>query len=234
MLKDDDLANTTNHHLSLHRIVIFATYVLATVVATKVILLPGASENGITVLSTGAILATFGSAISTLGQLWCGDYAARILLNVDILYKDIFRADSWRRWPFLPRGGTRKLLSGNLQSLQLRNPPVSLNVGTHHIELTFPTVRDDFFDLPLIKHVLLLLKFRHAARTLFTTVPDKTLIVGPSILSPHDEYMAYECLLDIWTGVFIYRAARYVVHFGAALAISSAVLTAVAMAAVVA
>lgn len=229
MLKHDDPADTSNNHLLLHKVITFLVFGSAVAISAWILLLPRATEDAVASLSTGAILATFGAALSALGQLWCGDFLSRIFLNVDILYKDIFQSQPWRRWPFLPRGATRSLLSGDKQALQLRNPEVPLNVGSHHITVTFPTVLDDLFDLPVLKNWWQLFKFRHAARTYFTGARDHESIVAPSLVSPRQETMAYECLLDTWVAVLLYRGSRYLLHFGAALTLSSAVLTAAAL-----
>ena len=233
MLNQDDPANTSNHHLLLHKATTFFVYLIAITISSLILLLPNATRDAVATLSTGAILATFGSALGALGQLWCNDFLNRILLNVDILYKDIFESQPWRRWPFLPRGATRSLLSGDKQALQLRNPEIPLNVGTHHINVTFPTVLDDLFDLPMLRNFWKLFRFRYAARTYFTKLTDKNTVVAPSLVSPRNETMAYECLLDTWSAVVFYRLARYLLHFGAALTLSSALLTAVAIRGVV-
>lgn len=212
----------TNHHLLVHRLVVFVLYLAATWLAYILLSIPAARESFIASLSSAAILATFGSAIATVGSLWTGDYAGRIALNVDILFRDILKQDAWRRWPFLLRGGTKTLFGGNIQQVRLCNPKILLNVGSHHIKVIVPTVQDDFFDLPLFKNVVPLLRFRTAALTTITKSP-KDDVFPQNQLKPMDQYFAYECLTDIWCSVLIFRTARYVVHFGAALTIASAV-----------
>lgn len=217
----------TNHHLLMHRLVVFVLYLAATWLAYMLLSIPAAHESFIASLSSAAILATLGSAISTVGSLWTGDYASRIALNVDILFRDIFKQDPWRRWPFLLRGGTKKLFGGNIQQVELRNPRIPLNVGSHDIEVLVPTVQDDFFDLPIFKNIMPLLRFRTAALTTIINYP-KDDIFPQNQLKPMDQYFAYECLTDIWWSVLIFRTARYVVHFGAALTIASAVIGGIA------
>jgi len=195
----------------------------ATWLAYVLLSIPAAHESFIASLASAAILATFGSAIATVGSLWTGDYAERIALNVDILFRDILKQDAWRRWPFLLRGGTKKLFGGDIQQVELRNPKIPLNVGSHDIEVLVPTVKDDFFDLPLFKNVVPLLRFRTAALTTITNSP-KDDVFPQSQMKPMDQYFAYECLADIWSSVLIFRTARYLVHFGSALTMASAVI----------
>ncbi len=213
----------TNHHLLMHRVFVFILYVAATWIAYVLLSIPAAHESFIASLSSAAILATFGSAIATVGSLWTGDYVSRITLNVDILFRDIFKQDPWRRWPFLLRGGTKKLFGGNIQQVELQNPKIPLNVGSHDIEILIPTVKDDFFDLPVLRNVVPLLRFRTAAHTTIINFPQDD-VFPQNQLKPMEQYFAYECLTDIWWSVLVFRTARYVVHFGAALTIASAVI----------
>ncbi|WP_343787751.1 hypothetical protein [Dokdonella soli] len=198
-------------------------YAIATWLAYALLSIPAAHASFIASLSSAAILATFGSAIATIGSLWTGDYANRATLNVDILFRDILKQDAWRRWPFLLRGGKKKLFGGNIQQVELRNPKIPLNVGSHDIEVLVPTVKADFFDLPLFKNVVPLLRFRAAAHTTIINSPQDD-VFPKNQLKPVEQYFAYECLTDIWWSVFVFRTARYVVHFGAALTIASAVM----------
>lgn len=210
-------------HLILHYLFVSAIYATAISIAVKLLTLPAAHSDFIASLSSAAILATLGSAVATVGSLWAGDRAARIALDVDILFKDIFKEEVWRRWPFLLRSGSRKLLDGSTHEFILSNPTIPLNVGSHHIKITLPTVQEDFFDLPLFSNLIPLLRYRSAAHTTISNVP-KDSIFPENQMKPMSQYMAYECLADIWISVFVFRASRYVVHFGVALTISSAIL----------
>jgi hypothetical protein len=227
----DKKREAESNSLRLHRSLIFLLYVSATAAAYKLLLsVPAAHESFIASLSSGAILATFGSAIATIGSLWTGDYANRISLNVDILFKDILKQEAWRRWPFLLRNGTRKLFGGELLQGVLKNPELPFHVGSHNIQIVIPTVQDDFFDLPLLKNIVPLLRFRKAAHTTTFNASKDSLLPG-SPLEPMVQFMAYECLTDIWWSVLVFRIARYVVHFGAALTIASAIIACTAAAA---
>ena len=179
----------------------------------------------IALLSTGAIFATFGSAISTLGSVWERDLLERVMLNVDILYKDILRQEiPWRRWPFLLRSGKRRLLDDSIHLGTLSNPEVPLDVGTHVIRVALPTVLEDFFDLPLRRNFMLLAKFRAASGTTFAR-RKKGAIGVETKMERSDEFMAYECLHDIWRSILSFRIARYTTHFGAGLTIAGAMVT---------
>ena len=219
------------HSLLRHRLLVGALYVLAIVIAWAVLRLPEAQKDLVALLSTGAIFATFGSAISTIGGVWERDLLERVRLNIDIFYKDILKQDSpWRRWPFLPRFGKRILLDGSTHVGTLANPDVPLNVGTHVIRITLPTVLEDFFDLPLRKNVQQLAKYRAAAATYFGNQRQGSLY-DKTGMERGDAYMAYECLHDIWKSILHFRLARYVTHFGIGLTLAGTGLTVVIVAA---
>jgi hypothetical protein len=193
----------------------------------KVLSWPESHKDLVTLISTGAILATFGSALSSLGKVLEGDMLERVHLNVDILYKDILHQETpWRRWPFLPRTAKRRMLDGTWHQTKLYNPEVPLDVGSHVIKIALPTVLEDFFDIPVFRNLWPLIRFRNSAHTVFgrKEKDEKNPETG---MLPANEYMAYECMLDIWKSIFQFRVARYIVHFGAALTLSSAVITAI-------
>lgn len=212
------------NHLRLHYLVVTFLYAFAFLTAYKILSLQEAQKDLVTLLSSGAILATFGSAIGSIGLIWQNDLLERVRLNVDILYKDILeQTNPWRRWPFLTREGKTKLLDGSSIHTTLSNPEVPLDVGTHVIKIKLPTVLEDFFDLPLIQNCLPLFRFRNSAHTIFGR-KDKDVKNPDTGLKPSDEYMAYECMYDIWKAVLKFRVARYIVHFGSGLTISGAVM----------
>jgi hypothetical protein len=213
----------SDKHLIIHYLLVLALYASAIFITVKLLTLPAAHKDFIASLSSAAILATLGSAIATVGSLWAGDRTARIALDVDIIFKDIFKQEAWRRWPFLLRSGSRKLLDGSTHAFTLSNPVIPLNVGSHHIKITLPTVQEDFFDLPLFSNLVPLVRYRNAAHTTIWNAP-KDSIFPENKMTPGEQYMAYECLADIWISVFVFRVSRYVVHFGAALTVSSALL----------
>lgn len=223
MAKIEKRTKPATHHLVIHRVTVFIIYVVAIWLSYTLLSIPAAHESFIASLSSAAILATFGSAVATIGSLWTGDHATRIALNVDILFRDILKQNAWRRWPFLLRGGKKKLFGGSVQQTELHNPVMPLHVGSHDLSILVPTVQDDFFDLPLFSNIIPLIRFRTAAHTTIINHPEDH-VFPCNTLKPMQQYFAYECLVDIWWSVLVFRIARYVVHFGAALTLSSAII----------
>ena len=208
-------------HHRIHLLLVLFTYMSALLVSYEILTIDQIKQTFIGILSGGAIFATFGSALTSIGSLIERDLLERIKLNIDILYRDILKQEKhWKRWPFLPRDRRKKLYADIKQVARLRNPEIPLDVGTHSIHIESPTVLEDFFDLPLIKNVKNLLLFHKAANTTRIKKPKdkKNRDTG---LSPSDELMAYECLRDTWLSVLKFRISRYLIHFGAALIMGS-------------
>jgi hypothetical protein len=220
--KEKKLTIESSSPLRQHYFTVILLYTFGFCCAFYILSLPESQSNLVTILSSGAILATFGSAIGAIGLIWQTDLHERVRLNVDILYKDILKEDSpWRRWPFLPRSAKRRLLNGDFHQLTLSNPKVPLDVGTHIIQIHLPTVMEDYFDLPLLANYWPLLRFRSSAQTVLGR-KEKDKKSSETGLVPSDEYMAYECMFDIWSAILKFRASRYTIHFGSGLTIFGA------------
>ena len=210
----------------LHKFTVASLYLLAIIISWKILHQPDAQNNLITLLTTGAIIATFGSALSTIGSILERDLLERTLLNIEIFYKDIIKQEVyWRRWPFLSRVSQHSLLDGSINKTELQNPMIPINVGTHVIKIALPTVLEDFFDLPLVKNLFMLIRYRKATRT-FLGNQEKDIVDKNSKMDRSDAYMAYECLLDIWFCVMKFRIARYLSYFGIGLTLSATIFTA--------
>ena len=216
-----------DEYLKFHYKIIAVLYILALITAYLVLNLPGVEKDLISLLSTGAILATFGSAIGTIGLIWQNNLLERVRLNIDILYRDIIEQETpWRRWPFLARSSRKTLLNNNSLQLSLGNPEIPLDVGTHVISVHLPTIMEDFFDLPLFNNYWPLRRFQKSACTVLSQKKDGP-VNSETGMTPLDNYMAYECMLDIWKSIFKFRLSRYIVHFSSGLTICGALITAI-------
>ncbi|WP_318518442.1 hypothetical protein [Photobacterium leiognathi] len=214
--------------LGLHKLFTLSLYVISFGLTYFILNLAINDDNStiVLIISSGAIVATFGSALSAIAGMWERDLLERVLENTDILFADISKSEKWRRWPFIPRSRVSKQLNGDKIVTNLTNAQFSLNVGTHHITVDIPTVLDDFFDLPVIKNTYTLCRYRSAASTtLLKGKSENVTVETASGLEPFDEYMAYENLYSSWVAIFKFRLFRYLGHFGASLTILGALLT---------
>lgn len=232
MTKQPDIIKSSSEVISngclrIHYVIITVLYILALITSSIILSLPGAEKDLVSLLSTGAILATFGSAIGAIGLIWQNDLLERVQLDIDILYRDIIEQEKpWRRWPFLARSSRNTLLDKNLLQFSLGNPEIPLDVGTHTIRVHLPTILEDFFDLPLLKNYWPLWRFQKAARTVLSQKIHDTEN-SKTGMTPFKSYMAYECMYDIWKSIFRFRLSRYIVHFSSGLTICGALITSI-------
>ena len=208
------------YEYKIHIILVVFIYIGSYFISKYILELAMESKETSTLLivSTGAILATFGSAIATIGGIWEKDLIVRIIENVDILFVDLLKQEKWRRWPFLARRNQTKQLDGTKTIQTLDNPQLPLDVGTHILKIDIPTVLNDFFDLSIIKNTYNLIRFRNAARTTNLN-KDKNDKCSETEMTPFNQYMAYECIFDIWISILIFRFFRYLTHIGVGLTI---------------
>ena len=92
-----------NSSLQLHRIVVVLIYLIAFYLTREVLALPEAQKDLLTTLSSGALLATFGSAVGSICLIWQNDLIQRINLNIEILYKDIHLLSQEAHPPFVKK-----------------------------------------------------------------------------------------------------------------------------------
>lgn len=211
-----DMTTVDSGPLRIHRKLLSLVYILSLAPAWFVVSAPESRETLIGLLASGAILATFGSALFALAGAWERDLLDRVHTHVEIFFEDIFQQKRWRRWAFLPRKEERKALDGNSHHFTLKNPEIPVDLGSHVIRVDLPTVLDDFFDLPVVTNLWKLHRFRHQARIAWTR-RDQGKVNPNTGLDPGDESMAFECLYDIWVSVAQFRLARYVLHLGSGL-----------------
>jgi hypothetical protein len=146
MENDQDDKYNKNYSLLIHKIILSIIYICSLAIAFIVLIKQYKYSDPVSLLSVGAMLATFGSVISTIGLVSQNDLYERIKTNINILKIDILKDgdNPWRRWPFLTRFSKNKLLDNKQQQLILNNHRVSFNVGTHTINVDMPTVQEDF------------------------------------------------------------------------------------------
>ena len=211
----------------MHRFAMAFTYAFAIWLSYKFLSMSDAQINTITLISSGAILATFGSAISAIAATWTSDLLETFHFNIDVLFRDILKnPDPWKRWPFLERHSLLQLSNGNTISLKLNNPKIPFILKDRTVEIDVPSMTKDLYDLSVLKNLIKCTHHRSSALLAYT---DKDVSVTEQSfgMNSSDSLMAYLCLHDIWKSAFKFRMARYLLHFGSALTIAGSLLTVV-------
>lgn len=167
-------------------------------------------------ISLASIFATFGSALLGATVIFEQKSEQRVKENVEIWYLKILeQEEKWTRWAFLKRKKTKRLFDNKKNTFKLENPEIPFDVGSHVIKVKLPTVAEDFFDLPVFKDFLKMVRFDKLFYTKanrgdleFDKLEFKDL--GAYILS-------YQCIKDILKQACIYRIASYFKHFSIGL-----------------
>lgn len=160
-------------------------------------------------ISLGAIFTTFSSAIIALISNVQSSKLNRVLTNIDILFIDILKTKKWVRWAFLKRTSKENLFNDRSLHYKLENPQIDFNVGSHNISIDIPTIEDDFYDLPCIFNLYTIKKYKKHFKTNILNNKEKSLD-GTIFSDIGDCCMAYDCLLDSWKNIFIYKLNKFI------------------------
>lgn len=111
-------------------------------------------------ISLASIFATFGSALLGATVIFEQKSEQRVKENVEIWYLKILeQEEKWTRWAFLKRKKTKRLFDNKKNTFKLENPEIPFDVGSHVIKVKLPTLAEDFFDLPVFKDFLKMVRF---------------------------------------------------------------------------
>lgn len=166
-------------------------------------------------IALGSIFATFGSSVVSVFSIVMNNQSDRFMSNIGILYSDIIPEKKWVRWSFIKRIIYRRLYNGEYTCQELTNSKVEFDVGSHKISMFIPTVREDFFDLPIWSSWLSM-KIRH--RDYETAV-----LSGNGKENVATAIMLWNCIYDNFKCIIMYRIARALVVLGEAYILSSIV-----------
>jgi len=215
------ITNFKFNSLQIHRLIIFLVYIFSItlcIILFKMIKQTVNNNSDINfILTSGALFATFGSAIVGLSLVFHSDFQKRIELNLNILYKEIYKQSSpWRRWPFLKRNSSVKLLNGKRDKMTgvLTNVSPLLNFGTYKRKFEMPTIFEDYFDLPIFNNFFILYK----SKAQFYTDASRYNNIST------DDIMTYECFYDTYLNLMKFRISRYGIHFGCGMIFSTLVI----------
>lgn len=214
--------NSLEAHYFLLAIIYFLVFILVKICFDKV----NIQKCMVEYLGIGSMFATFGAAIVALGLTFLEDNVARVRENIDIFYKEIWKQAPWRRWPFLKRKERTDLFGERTIFLDLRNPEIPFDVGTHEIRISVPTVFEDFYDLPVwtnywqsSRHCkAILTKLFRDLQEIPDTENEKRELLNTKMYS-------ILCLRDVWYCILRYRVSKYVIHSGIAFILFSIMLT---------
>lgn len=165
-------------------------------------------------IALGSIFATFGSSIVAIFSITLSNIYDRFCTNLNILFDELIPHNSWHRWPFIKRESHSKLYNNELTYQILKNAEICFNVGSHPIVTKLPTVREDFFDLP---------NWRSFFTMFFEAKNYETFVIN-NIPDPANQLMVWDCVIDNFKTIIIYKVARLMIVIGESFIVSSIIL----------
>lgn len=165
-------------------------------------------------IALGSIFATFGSSIVAIFSLTLSSYYDHFCNNLTILFTELCPNNKWHRWPFIKRESHSILYNNELTYQRLKNIDICFNVGSHHITIAIPTIREDFYDLPNWTSYL----------NMLFKIKDFESYVLHNIAEPANPLMIWDCILDNFKSISIYKLARLMIIIGVSFIFSSILL----------
>lgn len=179
---------------------------------------PVADTNGEIVYSlpdsitTGALFATFGSAIISVFSLSATSCLNLFYENLCILEEDLLSPPSeegkWKRWSFLPR--LSKISMGKkIRYSGVNNASVCFTTAQKSIYFLLPTTQADFWELPALRYFFRMKWHRNG----YLNYLNRENAI--------EEYPAWDCLCAIYKNILAYRFSFCCIWIGACFVLES-------------
>ncbi len=156
-------------------------------------------------ITTGALFATFGSAVIAVFTLSTSQQLNLFYENLAILREDLASEElmdmQWKRWPFLPRMGRLPLL-GSTRYSALKNASICFRLSDGQEVFPLPTTLVDFGELPVLRGFLRMKLHRRLYLKYLTAI------------GAVDEYPAWDCVSTMYKNILLYQFSRACVWIG--------------------
>lgn len=163
-------------------------------------------------ITTGALFATFGSAIISVFTLSAAGQLRLFGENLAVLEQELAPSElnsaSWKRWPFLPRL-SKMSVQGEMRRLGLRNASISFTTAHGDLPFQIPTTQADFGELPVFRSFLRM----ELRRTNYLDYLNSTDLI--------EEYPAWDCLRAMYKNILVYRFSNCCTWIGVCFVLES-------------
>lgn len=156
-------------------------------------------------ITLGMAFTTFGIIIYTVFNDFAYRRFERFKSDYNIFFEGIVKTEKWIRWPFIKRKEITNLAQGDYLTITLHNPSIKFSIDKKEIEIDFPSIYEDMFDLSLDNYSTLK-KYRIKAFEHFMSKKIPTF--------DYNELQKYLCLLDMWESIFYFRILRFLRNIG--------------------
>lgn len=167
-------------------------------------------------ITTGALFATFGSAIIGVFTLSSASNLNLFSENLAVLEQELASSESggtgWKRWPFLPRL-SKIPIQGKKRHIGLRNASVCFKTTGGQVWFQLPTTQADFGELSVFRGFLRM-KFHRAAYLDYLNRVNLT-----------EEYPVWDCLCAMYKNILAYRFSNYCTWIGICFVLESIVFS---------
>lgn len=163
-------------------------------------------------ITTGALFATFGSAIISVFSLTATSCLNLFYENLTILEEDLLslplEREQWKRWSFLPRLG--KISIGHkIRYPGVNNASVCFTIAQRSICFLLPTTQADFWELPAFRNFFRMKRHRNDYLNYLNSE------------NAIEEYPAWDCLCAIYKNILAYRFSFCCIWIGACFVLES-------------
>lgn len=180
---------------------------------------PAISDNqlGISLsdsIATGALFATFGSALISVVALLATRNLELYSENLEIISQQLipsgFHQRDWTRWPFLPRM-SRLVHARKCDAIGVKNTAICFSIEPEEERFPLPTTISDFYDLPVFRSYM---RMKRLKRSYLNYLDSKGWI---------HEYPIWICVCAIYKRILAYRLSKLCIWIGAAFIFQSIV-----------
>ena len=162
-------------------------------------------------IALGSIFATFGSAIVSIFSITLSNVYDHFCCNLNIFFKELCPECEWYRWPFIKRESHSVLYNEELTYQVLENSKITFNVGSHNLSVFLPTIREDFYDLHNWKSL----------KNMLSEAKNYESYVMNHINDSATSMMIWDCVLDNFKSIALYKIARLMIVIGGSFIFAS-------------
>ena len=167
-------------------------------------------------ITTGALFATFGSAVIGVFTLFATQNLELFYENLAILNQDLASQElahiNWKRWPFIPRMG-KLSFSGKSRYSGVNNASICFSTLRSEEIFPLPTTQAEFQELPILQ-CFLRMKLR---RKSYLNYLDEAGVI--------DEYPVWDCICAIYKSILLYRFSYFCIYIAACFVLHSIVFS---------
>ena len=162
-------------------------------------------------ISLGSIFATFGSAVISVLSLASSSQILSFEQKLTVLKSQFsaYEISKWIRWEFLPRQSRERIRKGQYKYYRLDNAMLCFEIESRTLTLPIPTVRKDFYDLPIFHAWLKMCRYKSDYRA---------YIYKKKCIS---DFLVWDCLFSMYRNIILYRISEFFVWVGATFVITS-------------